>query len=317
MTEEDKFDGILFTLASQCTKGAPELLDVVFGFLARKTDFFSGGSDQSTIENLVLESVRKWEPFAKKKKEIELQKSKEADERRKERQRIKEIEEAQIVEVSNEEAEQIKKSEETRKNVTKDDNDNEEEDEASKGKLKPNSGNGCDLDRYSWIQTLGEIDVRVQCPNIVIKGYRLKSKDVKVDISKKRLKVQLNNVAAKSDENLIIDGDLYAPVKIEESFWTIEDGRYINIHMEKVNKMEWWNRLISTDPEINTQKIVPDNSKLSDLDGETRSVVEKMMFDQRQKELGLPTSEEQKKKDMLKDFMAKHPEMDFSKCKFS
>ncbi|KAI3655929.1 hypothetical protein MP638_002634 [Amoeboaphelidium occidentale] len=157
---------------------------------------------------------------------------------------------------------------------------------------------------YKWKQTLQDVDVIVPVP----KGT--KSKQLNVQILKKKLVVGLKGQEA------IIDGELCKEVKLDDSTWLI-DGDEVHIHLEKVNQMQWWENVITTHPKIDTTKIQPENSKLSDLDGETRSVVEKMMFDQRQKAAGLPTADELKKQEMLKKFQEQHPELDFSNTKIA
>ncbi|KAJ7103582.1 nuclear movement protein nudC [Mycena belliarum] len=158
---------------------------------------------------------------------------------------------------------------------------------------------------YSWTQELGELDVVVPVP----KGTR--GKDLVVAIQKKKLSVGLKG------QDKILDGELCKEIKVEDSTWTLEDNASILIHLEKINQQQWWENVLTHHPKIDTRKIEPGNSKLSDLDGETRGMVEKMMFDNQQKQMGKPTSDELKKQEALKKFQAAHPEMDFSNAKFS
>jgi hypothetical protein len=57
-----------------------------------------------------------------------------------------------------------------------------------------------------------------------------------------------------------------------------EDQESILIHLEKVNKQEWWENVVKHHPKIDTRKIEPENSKLSDLDGETRYAASLVLF---------------------------------------
>jgi len=322
----DKFDGVLLSIAQECDGGVQEMLDVIFSFLARKTDFYTGGGEDAA-EKLVIEKYKKhgktaWDEAAAKKAKNLAEDKKRQERREKEERELKEQQQqsSQIMEVTDEEAKRIEAEEKAKKSPLppaeaekvvealkeeKNKEDDEEEDEADKGKMKPNDGNGADLDKYSWTQTLQEIELRIPL------GGAYKSKDLIVSIEKKHIKIGVKG------KEPIIDGDLPKEVKLEESTWTLQDKKFMMVQLEKVNQMEWWNKMVTTDPEINTKKVQPENSKLSDLDGETRGMVEKMMYDQRQKEMGKPTSDEQKKEDALGQFMKAHPEMDFSNCKFN
>ncbi|GAB4817158.1 hypothetical protein N2152v2_004204 [Parachlorella kessleri] len=177
------------------------------------------------------------------------------------------------------------------------------EEEGSKG-IKPNSGNGADLDSYSWTQTLQEVVLTVPVPP----GTKGRMCDVAITRSKLRLGVK--------GQPPVLDGELFAGVKPDDCLWNILDGKVLELTLQKANAMQWWRSVVKGEPEIDTQSVEPENSKLSDLDPEMRATVEKMMYDSRQKALGLPTSEEQQKQDVLNKFMAAHPEMDFSKAKF-
>lgn len=323
---EGKFDSLFFRVAQE-HKGIDSVLDTFFSFLRRKTDFFTG-ADSGAAENAILKSCRKQRDIAlrelgKKKEKQALERKmlakKKAEKLAAEKLSRKKLgleEDDDDIPILNQSTAKATKNSETKvqkvektKNETSEKNKTKsgEEEEESKG-AKPNAGNGYSGEGYTWTQTLKEVVIQVPVP----KG--IKGKHVVCEIKNNSMKVGLIR------QPPILEGKLHKTARAGDVIWTLDDndegdGRLISIEMPKKNQMEWWSCVIEGEPEIDTQKVQPENSQLSDLDGETRQTVEKMMYDQRQKQMGLPTSDEQKKQDVLKKFMAQHPEMDFSKAK--
>lgn len=301
VASEEKFDSMLLHIAQQ-HDGIEPLFDTFFGFLRRKTDFYTG-AQKSFAESMVMKSFKLHLNKALKDKAAK-------EESDKFEKPIPAPEPASIEEIITEGAKEtsptvssMPKKEELSKPI--DETKLEEGEESEKGKLEPNAENGANYVNYLFTQTLEELEVRV--PFDV--SYRLKSRDVKVDIKEKHLFV---GVKGKEPQ---VNGELYNKILTDEALWHLEDNTIV-VSLEKFNKQEWWGTIIKGDQEISTKKVQPENSKLGDLDGETRSMVEKMMYDQRQKAAGKPTSDDEKKADTMSKFMEQHPEMDFSKCKW-
>ncbi|PWN52468.1 putative nudC protein [Violaceomyces palustris] len=156
---------------------------------------------------------------------------------------------------------------------------------------------------YTWSQQLDSVEITVPVPQ----GTR--GRDLSIEIRKKKIKVSLKG------KDPIFEGEMPKEIKEEESTWTIEDSNTIMIHLEKLNKNEWWPHVVTHHPKIDTTKIVPENSKLSDLDGETRAMVEKMMFDNRQKQMGRPTSDQLQQQELMAKLAASNPGLDLSGSK--
>jgi len=286
MSTQERFDNIFLNVAQQMDGGVPQFLDAVFGFFGRKTDFFTGG-ESGQAQDLVLKVFKKHEALSQQ----------------------REASKPRVVEVKEEpKPKEVQKEKPIEKRVepVKSDTEKTGEEDEEKG-LLPNVGNGSQTDQYTWVQTLSEVEVHIAIP----KGVR--ASQIKVDTKSKHLKV-----VVKGDPQIIIEGELHAKVKTDECTWVVDPtSGELHISIMKYNGMEWWSRLLVGEPELNTRKIQPENSKMDDLDHDTRAMVQKMQFDSMQKSMGKPTSEDLQKQEMLKKLQAAHPEMDLSNAKFS
>ena len=102
---------------------------------------------------------------------------------------------------------------------------------------RPDTYNGADRDLYSWTQTIQDIDVRVQvisfssslrsrCCLLQIPKHIKRGKEVKVNIAKQHIKVEL---IESNTWKTIIDDDLPWPIRAEESTWSLVPGEHVHV----------------------------------------------------------------------------------------
>jgi len=166
----------------------------------------------------------------------------------------------------------------------------EEEVPPSEFQDNPDTYNGAARDNYSWGQTIKDLDLRIKVHPSIKKG-----KSVRVAIKDDRIKVE---VESDGRFETLIDSELKWKIHPTNSFWALIPGDHVHINLEKIQE-RWWDACFVNEPEIELKSI--DCSRpLEDLDDESLATVNKLQFDQMQKEMGKPTSDQLRVMDQLK-----------------
>jgi hypothetical protein len=346
--DDDRFDGLYLNVA-QTTRGIEPLLDSVFSFLRRKTDFLAGPpgapDGAAAAVNKVNEVLQKHVALYQKEQKRKQQPQQPSSSKNYQTKKVSTmsdskkastvtqpfktvnhghdedddiiemntdggfdvssqtspsnkpiitplsstseatssslppstfVEKGSINELGSLKTEQAPTTTTTSKSVETKGNDDDIDDDTAPVPV----GNGGTVEgKYVWTQTLADLVVTIPVPD------NTRGRDLNVVIARTHLKVVLKSSSAATvatslsskKDDVLVDGDLSKSIICDDSFWTVEDGNRLVINLQKQNQMEWWDAVCKGDPIINVRKINPENSSLSDLDGETRKTVEKMM----------------------------------------
>lgn len=302
MSEKElkEWDAPLAMLAQKSKGDLRQLMYAFFSFLHRRTDFYvirpsgsssSMGFQEGEAEQILLAAFRQF-PLVKIPSDGASSTKHSGDGVQSSSTTI--TSECSSTNSSNEQASRIMKQPVDEGNKVHDDattNNVREETQqlmstarrSEEGKQIP-VGNGGRTERYQWTQTISEITVITTLP----KGTR--AKDLQVTIRPTSVSVlQKDAMAATPDGAFLLDGDLVERIRPEESTWTIESNALL-LTLEKVKKT-WWATVFVGDDEIDTH-LIDSTQKISDYDESTQGALRKIMFDQNQQRLGLPTSDE-------------------------
>ncbi|KAG1650105.1 NudC domain-containing protein 3 [Nymphon striatum] len=280
----ERYDSALIAILKSEEKIDP-FLDVIFGFLYRKTDFYRIRRDKDqkigfypeVAEKLAREAFQKYQILAHEDSERKIEEMK----------RLEEQLAAQVV--AHEEEVVTENTEEEKFMPAIPSASNKVDKKIAKDTKASDSYNGADRGAYSWSQSIQDIDIRVKLPKHVTQA-----KQIKVDISATKLCVKLIDPVDGNSE--LVNGEF--TFRNKEFVWTLVPGEHVHVFLEKCDD-RWWEAIFTDEPKINLREIEA-TMPMEDLDDEAHAKVQELMFNEHQKRTGGLTSDQIKMNDVLK-----------------
>ena len=160
-------------------------------------------------------------------------------------------------------------------------------------------GNGGSTSRYVWTQTLDEVTVHIPLPE----GIRAKDLDVDIGSSSISIRQKGGGSSSSGSDALLppIVGTLFGRIRPSESTWTLETTTSPGQSTQQITTLQlildkaiktWWETVISGDNPVIDTTMVDSTRHIATYDEETQAEIRRIMFDQRQERLGLPTSQQ-------------------------
>ncbi|XP_042589087.1 nudC domain-containing protein 3-like [Cyprinus carpio] len=152
------------------------------------------------------------------------------------------------------------------------------------------SYNGAVRENYTWSQDYTDVEVRVHVqPNIV------KGRQVSVDLQPGRVRVAVNEGGS---QRVLMEGEFTHKINTESSLWSLEPGRCVLLSLSKTGEV-WWSAVLKGEVEIDVNQINRERT-MATVDEEEHAVLDRLSFDYHQKLQGKPQSHEIKVHEMLK-----------------
>ncbi|XP_026154104.1 nudC domain-containing protein 3 [Mastacembelus armatus] len=110
--------------------------------------------------------------------------------------------------------------------------------------------------------------------------------------------LQTGSVRVYAEGQTLMEGEFTHKINTENSLWSLDPGKYVVLSLSKTSEV-WWNAVLKGEKAIDINQINRERSMAS-VDEEEHAVLDRLTFDYHQKLQGKPQSHEMKVHDMLK-----------------